>query len=127
MKSSTALSRTLALTFAIALVLAAFAPFAAAEESTWVGWITDEACGAKGANAEHKACAIKCHKDGLAYVFYNNADEKLYKVSDQEMAGDNLGYEVEVTGTLDGDTIEVASIAKHEGDDGMGNDGGGGR
>jgi len=122
----TTLIKTLALTFAFVLTLAALAPVAAAEESTWVGWITDEGCGAKGANAEHKACAMKCHKDGLAYVFYNNADETLYKVSDQEMAGDNLGYEVEVTGELDGDTIQVASIAKHESmdDDGMMDDDG---
>jgi len=121
----TTLVKTLALTFAVTLILAALAPIAAAEESTWVGWITDEGCGAKGAKAGHEACARKCHKDGLAYVFYNSADEKLYQVSDQEMAGDNLGYEVEVTGELDGDTIQVASIAKHESmdDDGTMDDG----
>lgn len=89
-------------------------PLTAAAEGSWEGWITDEKCGAAGANAEHKECALKCHEGGEALVLYNTDDEKLYKLSDQEMAKANLGYPVVVTGTLEGDTITVASIAEQE-------------
>jgi len=120
--------KTLLSTFVVLTLLAGLAlPLtAAAEEQTWVGWITDENCGAKGANAAHKACAIKCHKDGAALVLYTPDDEKLYPLSDQEMAMDNLGYEVEVTGELADGTIQVASIAEHGAmDDGAMDDDGG--
>jgi len=120
--------KSLAVVFAFALIAVAFLPLTAAagEHETWTGWITDEGCGAKGAKAEHKACAVKCHKDGLALVFYNNADEKLYKLSDQELAAANLGHEVKVEGELDGDTITVASIESsgEMEDEGMEDEGG---
>ncbi|MFP5247775.1 MAG: hypothetical protein ACLGH0_13870 [Thermoanaerobaculia bacterium] len=76
----------------------------------WVGWITDEHCAAKGAKAEHKGCAESCAKRGAALVFYNSADQKIYKLSDQDAAKKNIG-QVKVTGELDGETINVESIA----------------
>jgi hypothetical protein len=98
---------SLSLVFAIALVLAA--PSFAAE--SWTGWITDSHCGAKGANAKHsKACVEKCAKDGKV-VFYNNADQKLYDIDKADLALEHVGHEVTVTGTLDGSSIKVDSIA----------------
>lgn len=117
--------KTIAIVFAFALVVA-LTPLTAQAGDSWTGWITDEGCGAKGANAEHKACARKCHKDGKALVFYNNADEELYKLSDQELAADHLGHEVTVHGELEGDTITVASIemsGEMEDDGGMDDEG----
>lgn len=78
--------------------------------ATWTGWVTDEHCGAMGAKADHKECAEKCHKKGSAYVFYNTEDKKLYKLDNQDLAGQNLGHEVTVTGALEGDSIKVEKI-----------------
>ena len=78
---------------------------------SWTGWITDEHCGAKGNNADHKSCALKCAKEHNAkLVFYNNADKKIYKLSDQDAALKNVGQEVTVSGDLKDDTITVSKI-----------------
>jgi len=118
--------KTLAICFVAALVVAIL-PLAAGagEGGEWTGWITDANCGAKGANAEHKACALRCHERGEAFVFYNNADEKLYQLSDQEMAAEHLGHEVTVHGELEDDTITVASMemSGEMEDDGMDDEG----
>jgi hypothetical protein len=78
--------------------------------ATWTGWITDEHCGAKGAKADHKECAEKCHSKGIPFVFYDTADKKIYKIDNQDLAGQNLGHAVTVTGTLEGDQIKVEKI-----------------
>lgn len=97
---------------AFALVLA-LAPLKSlwADSGSWNGWITDDACGAKGAKAEHAACAKKCMAKGASLVFYNEGDQKLYKLDKQDMAKDHIGHEVTVKGELKGDAIAVASIA----------------
>ena len=95
----------------LALVMA-LAPFAyAGTKGSWTGWITDDHCGAKGANANHVACAEKCMNKGAKLVLYNTADKKLYSLDNQDLAKANLGHEVTVTGELDGTSIKVASIA----------------
>jgi len=94
----------------LALTVAALAG-AAATKGSWTGWVTDEHCGAKGASADHKACAEKCVTRGSKLVFYNNADKKIYGLDKQDVAKANLGHEVKVTGELDGKNIKVDSIA----------------
>jgi hypothetical protein len=96
---------------AVCLLLAPVAATAAASAGSWNGWITDEACGAKGASADHKACAEKCAGKGSKLVFYNTADQKIYKLDKQDVAKQHLGHEVTVSGKLDGDAIAVDSIA----------------
>ena len=102
-------------TITLVVLLMAGLPLYAAE---WTGWITDEHCGTKGASSGHKSCAVKCAKDGAALLFYNTADEKLYKLSDQDAAKKHIGENVKVVGTLGGETITVESIGaaetKHE-------------
>jgi hypothetical protein len=79
--------------------------------ASWTGWITDEHCAAKGNSEAHKGCALKCAKEhGAKLVFYNNADQKIYQLSDQKAAMDNIGHEVTVTGEVKDDTIAVAKI-----------------
>ncbi|HEY8022304.1 MAG TPA: DUF5818 domain-containing protein [Thermoanaerobaculia bacterium] len=97
---------------ALALVLAIL-PLASlyADNGSWNGWITDDACGAKGAKAEHADCAKKCMGKGAKLVFYNNADKKLYKLDKQDLAKEHIGHEVTVSGEVTGDSIAVASIA----------------
>ena len=101
--------RRMTLTFLV-LVMAGLPVFAA----DWTGWIVDEHCGAKGAADGHKSCALKCAKDGAALLLYNPADEKLYKLSDQDAAKAHAGEKVKVVGTLEGETITVESIAAVE-------------
>ncbi|HEX4959214.1 MAG TPA: hypothetical protein VF173_00145 [Thermoanaerobaculia bacterium] len=95
----------------LALSLLALPLAAAPAKGSWTGWITDSSCGAKGAKAEHKACAEKCIAKGEKLVFYNNADKKLYAIDKQDLAKENLGHEVKVTGEADGSSIKVESIA----------------
>jgi hypothetical protein len=94
---------------ALALSLAAV-PMASAAD--WNGWITDASCGAHGAKAAHKDCAEKCAKKGDKLVFFNEGDKKIYSLDKQDLAKANIGYEVKVSGTANGDAIAVDSIAK---------------
>lgn len=104
------LSWTIALAFALVLL-----PATAALAESWNGWISDEHCGAKGAKAGHADCAKKCIKDGSGkLVFVNGADQKVFAIDNQELALANLEHEVTVTGTVDGSSIKVASIAKKQ-------------
>ena len=93
------------------LIILALVVSPALYAASWTGWITDEHCGAKGNNAGHKGCALKCAKDhGAALVFYNNADQKVYKLDKQDLAKENVGHEVTVSGEATGDSIKVTSI-----------------
>lgn len=98
------------LSLALLVLLATPAGLRAQGSGEWRGWITDESCGAKGANAAHRDCALKCHRGGALLVLYDNASGKLYKLDDQGAAEAHAGREVKVTGTLSGDTIKVAGI-----------------
>ena len=93
----------------LTLTVAALA--GAGTKGTWTGWVTDEHCGAKGASADHKACAEKCLKNGGKLVFYNTNDKKIYALDNQDLAKQHIGHEVKVTGEAEGKSIKVASIA----------------
>lgn len=96
--------------FALALTFAL--PAIAGEEAKQVkltGWITDEWCGAKNANADGATCARHCAKGGAQLVLFS--DGKLYKLSDQKVALEHVGHKVEVSGKLQGeDSIDVQKI-----------------
>jgi len=82
------------------------ASFADSKTTTWTGWISDNACGVKGANAAHKACAVTCMKTkGAAFVFVNTSDQKVIAINNQDAISldKNVGQEVKVTGHLMGD------------------------
>jgi hypothetical protein len=108
MRKITCLALSLALILSLGLSMYA-------AEGKWTGWITDSKCGAKGAKAEHKECALKCAKSGEKLVFYNNDDQKLYALDNQELAKKHVGHEVTVEGTADDQgNIKVASIMASE-------------
>ena len=86
----------------LALALFVAAPVRAGEagaQTTLKGWITDDDCGAKNANAEGADCIKMCQKNGAKLVLY--ADGKTYGLSDQKLALSHIGHEVAVTGTVD--------------------------
>lgn len=82
-----------------------------AEEMT--GWISDAACGASNANgtSASRECANNCIKGGSKAVFVSDKDQKVYQVSDAAKAAKFLDKKVKVSGTVKGDTIQLASIA----------------
>jgi hypothetical protein len=86
----------------LALVVGTLALTAAASK-TWTGWISDSACGAKGANADHVACAKKCvNEKGGSWVFVDAKTNKVIPIANQSAvnADNDLGHEVKVTGTI---------------------------
>ena len=81
-------------------------------DGSWTGYISDSACGAKGANDKHAECAAKCVKEkGAKYVFVNDVDHKVYAIDAQDKVAEHAGHHVTVTGSVDGDSMKVASVA----------------
>ena len=101
----------------LAVLVASVASLAIADhhgqEGSWTGFVTDTSCGAKGAKADHAACAAKCVKEhGAKYALYTSADGKVWVLSNQDEAAKMAGKEVTVKGKADKEkmTIEVASM-----------------
>lgn len=77
-------------------------------EGSWTGQINDSMCGAKNIDA---ACATKCVNDhGGKYVFINDKDNKIFSVEPQDKVAAHAGHHVILKGTIEGDTITVASV-----------------
>lgn len=97
-----------ALGITVALCAAALA-FGA--DGTWTGYISDSHCGAKGAKEGHADCATKCVKEhNASYVFVNDADHKVYNIDAQDKVAAHAGHHVTVKGSIDGDSLKLASI-----------------
>lgn len=108
--------RKVASVLAVLALVCAMASIVSADEKTmtWVGWISDSNCKAKGMSADHKACAEKCVKDkGASYVFVDTKTKSVHEIHNQDAVKDSdLGMEVKVTGhTLDNGQIHIDSIA----------------
>jgi hypothetical protein len=86
---------------------------AAAFAETWSGTVSDSMCGAKheAASASDAACVKKCVKGGASAVFIS--DGKVYQIAadSQSKVMPLLGQKVTVMGKMDGDTVEIASVA----------------
>ena len=108
------MARPLAL-FLLALLVAAsltLPALAAGKTTTLTGEIGDAMCGAKHAAGESPAeCTRGCVKQGSAYALI--VGDKVYKLKGGDAAAlDKLaGEKATVTGTLDGDTLTVSSVA----------------
>jgi uncharacterized protein DUF5818 len=74
----------------------------------WTGWITDQKCAASGrfTGAEHR----KCVEGGQPVVFVNDADKKVYTISDPDKVKEHIGEKVTVQGTAKENTLEVESV-----------------
>ena len=82
-----------------------------AKENAYVGWVTDDHCGAKGAKDGHADCATKCVKEhGAKYALVTPSDGKVYVLDPQDKVAEHAGHHVKVTGTVDGNTLKVAKI-----------------
>lgn len=81
--------------------------------ATYVGWLADAKCAnaGKAATDDHAGCAQKCVEGGEAIVLVAEEGGNIYMLDDQEAAKPHAGHKVTVAGTLDGETIAVASIS----------------
>jgi hypothetical protein len=88
------------------------AGLSAQSTTTMDGFISEEHCGASHSSpsADATKCVKGCMKRGSAAVLVSNG--KVYKLKGEDAAVKDLaGENVTVTGTVDGDTITVASVA----------------
>lgn len=101
--------------FFLALLLLTAAAFAGGKAQTYTGKVSDAMCGAhhmmEGSDAD---CAKACIGKGSKYALVSGEKVYILQSSDKgAMANlDKLvGADAKVTGTLDGNTIQVASVA----------------
>lgn len=73
------------------------------------GWVTDDKCGAKGANERAEACSKKCIAAGAKMVIVTDKDQKVLMVDNPDALKDHIGHHVAVTGHVTGDNIHVES------------------
>jgi hypothetical protein len=100
----------------VALLVIAFTVDAAGQTTqTWTGWISDSACGAKGANANHKDCAVRCVSGkAAAWVFVDGNSKDVLKIQNQDAVnpGTDLGQQMKLSGHLtDNGEVHVDSIS----------------
>jgi hypothetical protein len=99
------------LILSVAVLACAGWAVAAGQEGSWTGVITDTHCGYKASHTA--ACVNVCVTDkGAKYALANAENGKLYILQPQEKAASLANENVKVTGTLEGDTIQVKTIEK---------------
>jgi hypothetical protein len=97
----------LALCFVFALAALAFDDMG--KSATVNGWVSDDKCGAKGANDKAEACTKKCLAAGAKMVIVTDKDQKVLMVENPDALKDHVGHHVAVTGHVMGDSIHVDS------------------
>jgi hypothetical protein len=97
----------LAMIFVFALTAMAFDDMG--KTTTVNGWVSDDKCGAKGANDKAEACTKKCLGAGAKMVIVTDKDQKVLMVDNPDALKDHIGHHVAVTGHVMGDSIHVDS------------------
>ena len=103
----------------VLVVVGVFAvfPVAARAEQTWKGAISDSNCNDKHPAGEHDGkkmtdadCTAVCVKKGAKYVFVS--DGNVFRIANQnsKTIAKHAGQQVELTGTMAGDTITVKTM-----------------
>ncbi|HXJ42174.1 MAG TPA: hypothetical protein VNH18_23045 [Bryobacteraceae bacterium] len=98
----------LALSFVFALTAMAFDDMG--KSATVKGWVVDDKCGAKGANAAGEACTKKCLAAGAKMVVVTDGDQKVLMVDNPDALKGHEGHHMAITGTEKGDSIHVDSM-----------------
>jgi hypothetical protein len=88
---------------------------------TWTGWFSDKGCaGPRVARGDigpnNPDCVKRCLEEGAAPVFVSEQAKAMFEVREYPSVRDDLGYRLEVTGTVDEEaaTISVASVKRLE-------------
>ena len=79
------------------------------KSETVKGWVSDDKCGAKGANDKAEACTKKCLGEGAKMVIVTDKDQKILMVDNPEALKGHEGHHIAVTGAVTGDSIHVES------------------
>jgi len=98
----------LAVCFVLALSALAFDDMG--KSSTVNGWVSDDKCGAKGANAKAAACTKKCLDGGAKMVIVTDKDQKVLMVDNPDALKGHEGHHIAATGAVKGDSIHVDSV-----------------
>jgi hypothetical protein len=98
----------LAVTFVFALSALAFDDMG--KSATVNGWVVDDKCGAKGANAAGEACTKKCLAAGAKMVLVTDSDKKVLAVDNPDALKGHEGHHIAATGAVKGDSIHVESL-----------------
>jgi hypothetical protein len=98
----------LAFCFVIALSAMAFDDMG--KSMTVNGWVSDDKCGAKGANAGAEACTKKCLSAGAHAVIVTDKDQKVLAVDNPDALKGHEGHHIAATGSVKGDSIHVDSV-----------------
>ena len=110
-KEKPAMRKVLAICLSVFFLLALSAlAFDDMGKSTTVnGWVSDDKCGAKGANASAEACTKKCLAAGAHMVIVTDKDQKILAVDNPDALKGHEGHHIAVTGMVKGDSIHVDS------------------
>ena len=84
---------------AVTMCFLGLTAWAAPKDASMTGWISDSKCGAKGANAEHAACAQKCVTAGEKPVLVTDKDQKVLPIDNPDAVSAQVGQHVQVSGT----------------------------
>jgi hypothetical protein len=100
--------------YSILVFLAAGISLAAAKTQTFTGEVSDAMCGAKHMMANKADCTRACVGKGSNYALV--VGDKVYTLHATDKAALNelntlAGEQAKVTGTANGDTIEVSKVA----------------
>ena len=104
--------KVLAICFIVCFVfaLSALAFDDMGKSGTVNGWVVDDKCGAKGANAGAEACTKKCLAAGAKMVIVTDKDSKVLVVDNPDALKGHEGHHISATGSVKGDSIHVDSL-----------------
>jgi hypothetical protein len=96
----------------VAFSLLVFGCLSWAADKSYNGLISDSHCGAKhtATSPDVASCVEKCISNGAKYVLVSHG--KVYQLDAQDKFKGMGGKQVKVTGTLNGDTITVSTVAE---------------
>ena len=98
----------IAVCFVFALSALAFDDMS--KSTTVNGWVADDKCGTKAANAGAEACTKKCLAAGAKMVIVTDGDQKVLAVENPDALKGHEGHHVAVTGSVGKDSIKVESV-----------------
>ena len=89
--------------------------FAADKQETLTGTVSDAMCGAKHQMADAAACTRACIGHGSKYALVVGSKVYTLEGGDQAQLDKLAGAKATVKGTVNGDTVTVASVAPAKG------------
>jgi hypothetical protein len=96
--------------FVLCCLALSLAALASPKSEKMTGWVSDAMCGAKGANAAHKACAQKCAGAGQALVFVDDKNHEVMKVANQDSLKGHEGEHVQILANEKDGALQIDKV-----------------